>query len=325
LEEDCETENGLWITTFEDPDGGTIALGQRLEGRYLADDITLAGEKIPKNTTIGPEMAKKLSDSGVTWVKIRSPITCQALDQNSVLWKSFLNQWNGRILASPINELGLILGTPLDQANLLKIARHHIPAIEVFREEEYSLLDWPTDALLGEDIQLPGMPPIQAGTILTENDRFEIGKVRLNQLKMDESLQEFRLDELRAQIKFKAWKGKEKIQIPQVWRICQKCYGLDLSTGKEPSFGYPAGIIGAQSIGEPGTQLTLRTFHTGGIAGQGISQGLQVARRAFFMGTIEEPVKSSITGDAQIIKSPSGFRWLEIWRRKKAASPIGGY
>ena len=46
--------------------------------------------------------------------------------------------------------------------------------------------------------------------------------------------------------------------------ICAKCYGEDLSTGELVQSGHPSGIIAAQSMGEPGTQLTMRTFHTGG-------------------------------------------------------------
>jgi DNA-directed RNA polymerase subunit beta' len=56
--------------------------------------------------------------------------------------------------------------------------------------------------------------------------------------------------------------------------ICQKCYGIAPATGKMVAIGDAVGIIAAQSIGEPGTQLTLRTFHTGGVAGQDITQGL---------------------------------------------------
>ena len=48
--------------------------------------------------------------------------------------------------------------------------------------------------------------------------------------------------------------------------VCQKCYGRDLASGKLIAIGEAVGIIAAQSIGEPGTQLTMRTFHTGGIA-----------------------------------------------------------
>ncbi|MDD3284881.1 MAG: DNA-directed RNA polymerase subunit beta' [Patescibacteria group bacterium] len=56
--------------------------------------------------------------------------------------------------------------------------------------------------------------------------------------------------------------------------VCQKCYGTDLSHNKLVKFGTAVGIMAAQSIGEPGTQLTMRTFHTGGIAGGDITQGL---------------------------------------------------
>ena len=57
--------------------------------------------------------------------------------------------------------------------------------------------------------------------------------------------------------------------------VCRKCYGLDMSTMKTVSMGEAVGVIAAESIGEPGTQLTMRTFHTGGVAGaQDITQGL---------------------------------------------------
>jgi len=56
--------------------------------------------------------------------------------------------------------------------------------------------------------------------------------------------------------------------------ICAKCYGSNMATGEPVQVGEAVGIIAAQSIGEPGTQLTMRTFHTGGVAGDDITQGL---------------------------------------------------
>jgi DNA-directed RNA polymerase subunit beta' len=56
--------------------------------------------------------------------------------------------------------------------------------------------------------------------------------------------------------------------------VCQACYGLSLATGKTVETGEAVGIMAAQSIGEPGTQLTMRTFHTGGVAGEDITHGL---------------------------------------------------
>ncbi|WP_271628664.1 DNA-directed RNA polymerase subunit beta' [Caldicellulosiruptor sp. DIB 104C] len=63
--------------------------------------------------------------------------------------------------------------------------------------------------------------------------------------------------------------------------VCAKCYGLDLGTGQPVNVGEAVGIIAAQAIGEPGTQLTMRTFHTGGIAGQDITQGLPRVEELF--------------------------------------------
>ncbi|HIV17439.1 MAG TPA: DNA-directed RNA polymerase subunit beta' [Candidatus Alectryocaccobium stercorigallinarum] len=63
--------------------------------------------------------------------------------------------------------------------------------------------------------------------------------------------------------------------------ICAKCYGANMATGKPVQVGESVGIIAAQSIGEPGTQLTMRTFHTGGVAGGDITQGLPRVEELF--------------------------------------------
>ena len=63
--------------------------------------------------------------------------------------------------------------------------------------------------------------------------------------------------------------------------VCQKCYGRNLATGNLVEIGEAVGIMGAQSIGEPGTQLTMRTFHTGGVAGADITQGLPRVEELF--------------------------------------------
>ncbi len=63
--------------------------------------------------------------------------------------------------------------------------------------------------------------------------------------------------------------------------VCKKCYGQNLATGEQAEVGESVGIIAAQSIGEPGTQLTMRTFHTGGVAGADITQGLPRIQELF--------------------------------------------
>ncbi len=63
--------------------------------------------------------------------------------------------------------------------------------------------------------------------------------------------------------------------------VCRKCYGRNMATGRMVEIGEAVGIIAAQSIGEPGTQLTMRTFHTGGVAGDDITQGLPRVEELF--------------------------------------------
>lgn len=89
--------------------------------------------------------------------------------------------------------------------------------------------------------------------------------------------------------------------------ICQKCYGRDLATGKVVEMGVTAGVIAAQAIGEPGTQLTMKTFHLGGVSGEDITSGLPrveelfEARRPKF----EAPI-SEISGLIKVSKGREG-------------------
>ena len=73
--------------------------------------------------------------------------------------------------------------------------------------------------------------------------------------------------------------------------ICAKCYGANMATGETVQVGEAVGIIAAQSIGEPGTQLTMRTFHTGGVAGDDITQGLPRVEELF---EARKPKKTAI-------------------------------
>ncbi|MEW6275398.1 MAG: DNA-directed RNA polymerase subunit beta' [Bacillota bacterium] len=81
--------------------------------------------------------------------------------------------------------------------------------------------------------------------------------------------------------------GLRKVKIRSVltcrtqYGVCAKCYGRNLATGQLVDIGEAVGIIAAQSIGEPGTQLTMRTFHTGGVAGEDITQGLPRVEELF--------------------------------------------
>ena len=104
--------------------------------------------------------------------------------------------------------------------------------------------------------------------------------------------------------------GIESINIRSVlkckslWGICAKCYGLDLGTGKPVRHGEAIGIIAAQSIGEPGTQLTMRTMHAGGIATEDITQGLPRVEEIFEARNPRgQAILSDVEGTIQIRRS----------------------
>src|SRR5204862_5988903 len=98
--------------------------------------------------------------------------------------------------------------------------------------------------------------------------------------------------------------------------ICRKCYGRDLAANALVRTGAAVGIIAAQSIGEPGTQLTMRTFHTGGIAGaQGdITQGLPRVEELFEARVPKDKAEiSEIDGVVQIVKDENtGARTVRV-------------
>ncbi|WP_186431331.1 DNA-directed RNA polymerase subunit beta' [Clostridium sp. BSD9I1] len=81
--------------------------------------------------------------------------------------------------------------------------------------------------------------------------------------------------------------GIKKVRIRSVFTckskhgVCAKCYGMNMATAEKINIGEAVGIVAAQSIGEPGTQLTMRTFHTGGVAGSDITQGLPRVEELF--------------------------------------------
>src|SRR5205823_9692943 len=85
--------------------------------------------------------------------------------------------------------------------------------------------------------------------------------------------------------------------------VCQFCYGRSLARGRLVEIGEAVGIIAAESIGEPGTQLTMRTFHTGGVAGQDITSGLPRVEELFEARVPKgQAVIAEIDGQVQVIR-----------------------
>ena len=96
--------------------------------------------------------------------------------------------------------------------------------------------------------------------------------------------------------------------------VCAKCYGMNLANSKPINSGEAVGIIAAQSIGEPGTQLTMRTFHTGGIAGDNITQGLP---------RVEELFEARKPKGLAIISDIAGVVKINETKKKREVTVIG--
>ncbi|AGA67971.1 DNA-directed RNA polymerase subunit beta' [Desulfitobacterium dichloroeliminans LMG P-21439] len=94
--------------------------------------------------------------------------------------------------------------------------------------------------------------------------------------------------------------------------VCRKCYGRNLATGHHVEMGEAVGIIAAQSIGEPGTQLTMRTFHTGGVAGDDITQGLPRVEELFEARKPKGQAIISENAGAVTIREVKGRREVEV-------------
>ena len=104
--------------------------------------------------------------------------------------------------------------------------------------------------------------------------------------------------------------------------VCRNCYGRNLATGEMIGIGEAVGIIAAQSIGEPGTQLTMRTFHTGGVAGQDITQGLPRVEELFEARIPKGKAEiSHIDGIVDVIDSETG-RKVKVTSREAFDTPV---
>ena len=102
--------------------------------------------------------------------------------------------------------------------------------------------------------------------------------------------------------------GIKEVKVRSVLRcktkngVCAHCYGMDLASSKQVNIGEAVGVIAAQSIGEPGTQLTMRTFHTGGVASANITQGLPRVEELFEARRPKKPaIACEASGEVRIV------------------------
>ena len=108
--------------------------------------------------------------------------------------------------------------------------------------------------------------------------------------------------------------------------LCRQCYGWDLSNRKLVKLGVPVGVIAAQSIGEPGTQLTLRTKHTGGVLGVDVTQGLPRVQELFEVRTPKLPSPlAEIGGKIKVKESVDGYEVKVAGKDKNNAAKTVTY
>ncbi len=116
--------------------------------------------------------------------------------------------------------------------------------------------------------------------------------------------------------------GIKKVKIRSIltcktrYGVCIKCYGRNLATGSKVDIGEAVGIIAAQSIGEPGTQLTMRTFHTGGVAGEDITQGLPRVEELFEARRPKGQAIIAETDGVVEVREVKGRREIEVTTEK---------
>ena len=134
------------------------------------------------------------------------------------------------------------------------------------KEEIESLQERITGRYLAEDVvDKDGNPIVKANHMVTPKRAEKIMKYGV-----DENGESLKQVKIRTILTCKAHNG-----------VCTRCYGANMATGEPVQVGEAVGIIAAQSIGEPGTQLTMRTFHSGGVAGDDITQGLPRVEELF--------------------------------------------
>ena len=256
----------------------TIKLGTRDESARLAfrqNFISeLSGkELVPENKILTPELIEEILDAEeIASIKIRHHnirgIRVEAICEDvhstreQIEDSSDAKKFIGRILAQDIPKLNLHSGTKITAEIAQKIASSHLPPSTFQIAVPRGIIEPLSDRILGR--------------VLAENIVDFNGKIiaRVNDYITESNVQ-------------KICSVRDKVSIRSVltckspFGVCKKCYGRDLANQSEVEIGEAVGIIAAQSIGEPGTQLTMRTFHTGGVAGGDITQGLPRVEELF--------------------------------------------
>ena len=274
-------------------------LKDKLIGRVLDKDVVNAetGElAVPAETILDEQSLADIADAGVTAISLRGAHLGSDSDINhtNLVQKILLGESDDSIRAT--------LKETMVQNMLNKDTVHAIvdsEGVEIFPADT-RLTEEGIEAILNSDVkevqvrnnEIHGIEveAIVEGTGIIEplKDRI-VGRIAAEELVNKETGEVIvpLNGEITEPLADEVVKHYETVKIRSVltcrspYGVCRKCYGRDLGTGNQVQVGEAVGIIAAQSIGEPGTQLTMRTFHTGGVAGDDITQGLPRVEELF--------------------------------------------
>ena len=274
-------------------------LKDKLIGRVLDKDVVNAetGElAVPAETILDEQSLADIADAGVTAISLRGAHLGSDSDINhtNLVQKILLGESDDSIRAT--------LKETMVQNMLNKDTVHAIvdsEGVEIFPADT-RLTEEGIEAILNSDVkevqvrnnEIHGIEveAIVEGTGVIEplKDRI-VGRIAAEELVNKETGEVIvpLNGEITEPLADEVVKHYETVKIRSVltcrspYGVCRKCYGRDLGTGGQVQVGEAVGIIAAQSIGEPGTQLTMRTFHTGGVAGDDITQGLPRVEELF--------------------------------------------
>ena len=274
-------------------------LKDKLIGRVLDKDVvnTETGElAVPAETILDEQSLADIADAGVTAISLRGAHLGSDSDINhtNLVQKILLGESDDSIRAT-LKETMIQNMLNKDTVNAIVDSN----GVEIYPADT-RLTEEGIEAILNSDVkevqvrnnEINGIEveAIVEGTGIIEplKDRI-VGRIAAEELINKETGEVIvpLNGEITEELADEVVKHYDVVKIRSVltcrspYGVCRKCYGRDLGTGDQVQVGEAVGIIAAQSIGEPGTQLTMRTFHTGGVAGDDITQGLPRVEELF--------------------------------------------
>ena len=274
------------------------------------EELTLIGEKEIREIMVrGSSLA---SEAAISNAMITEPITLGEPDEaaRTKARETMLHEMNGKEITRDVLALDgsvvLPAGEHLTEETFNTIMSSDAKELHV-RDNNVRGIE--VEAIMEGDGVIESLAERIVGRVLAENiDDPETGEriASVNE-SVDEDLAK-RIEKVRRTVSIRS-----VLTCKSQFGVCKKCYGRDLANQSEVEIGEAVGIIAAQSIGEPGTQLTMRTFHSGGVAGDDITQGLPRVEELFEARKPKHhAIIAEIEGDAQVEDNGKGMRKVTI-------------